>query len=272
MRASDRFYAFLKNIFNVLPPDRLHTLIKAETARHDNDEAVYRGIQAQLKSITPALSMLTHALPSLATQKEEMGRQTASIIPEAALRDYVEIGTTGRYVRSMKKHLRLNGTVTLVHDVPPSMSPVDIVERGQLRKLGRYVDLNDYAPIDLPPESADLVSCFVGLHHMAPPKLAPFLDSIAKITRPGGYFIVRDHDVGTPDMDAFVSLAHTVFNAGLGETWETNNKELRHFTGIDNWISRIEAAGFRHTGAMVRQEGDPSDNLLLAFVRTGERI
>jgi hypothetical protein len=105
---------------------------------------------------------------------------------------------------------------------------------------------------------------------MAPEKLAPFLESIARIVRPGGYFVVRDHDVTTPTMDAFVSLAHTVFNAGLGETWETNRSELRHFASVDDWISRIEAAGFRHTGLRLTQQGDPSDNVLMAFVRNGE--
>jgi SAM-dependent methyltransferase len=157
-----------------------------------------------------------------------------------------------------------------VNDVPPGMSPVDIVERGQLGKPGGFVPLNDYAPIALPAQSADLVSCFVGLHHMAPARLMPFLESIARITRPGGFFIVRDHDVKTPAMDAFVSLAHTVFNAGLGESWETNRKELRHFASVDEWIARIEAVGFSHTGLRLAQEGDPSDNLLLAFVRQGE--
>ncbi|WP_118180391.1 FAD-binding protein [Paraburkholderia phosphatilytica] len=269
-READRFYTFLQNIFHVLPEDRLHTLIGTETARHpDNDEAIYRGIQAGLKSITPPLAMVTHALPSLATQKAEMGRQAAVLIGDRALRDYVEIGTTGRYVRAMKKSLRLTGNVTLVHDVPPGMSPVDIVERGQLGRVADFVPLNDYAPIALPANSADLVSCFVGLHHMAPARLAPFLESIARITRPGGYFVVRDHDVTTPAMDTFVSLAHTVFNAGLGESWQTNQKELRHFASIDDWIARIEAAGFRHTGVRLAQEGDPSDNLLLAFVRDG---
>lgn len=269
-READRFYAFLQNIFHVLPEDRLHALIRAESAKHaDNDEAIYRGIQTGLKSITPPLAMLTHALPSLATQKAEMGRQAATLIGAQALRDYVEIGTTGRYVRAMRKHLRLTGSVTLVHDVPPGMGPVDIVERGQLRKPQGFVRLNDYAPIDLPAQSADLVSCFVGLHHMAPSRLMPFLESIARITRPGGYFIVRDHDVTTPAMDAFVSLAHTVFNAGLGESWETNRKELRHFASIEDWIARIQTAGFRHTGARLAQAGDPSDNLLLAFVRDG---
>ena len=47
----------------------------------------------------------------------------------------------------------------------------------------------------MPAQSADLVSCFVGLHHMEPQKLEPFLASVASIVRPGGYFVVRDHDV-----------------------------------------------------------------------------
>jgi hypothetical protein len=270
-READRFYSFLRNIFRVVPEDRLHTLIAAQAAKHgSNDEAVYRGIQSGLKCITPPLAMLTHALPSLARQKAEMGCQASMLLGNRALRDYVEIGTTGRYVRAMKTYLRLTGKVTLVHDVPAGGSPVDIVERGQLRKAGDFVPLNGYAPIALPPHSADLVSCFVGLHHMAPSRLMPFLESIARITRPGGYFIVRDHDVKTQNMDAFVSLAHTVFNAVLGEPWDNNRTEPRHFASIDEWIARIEAAGFRHTGARLAQPGDPSDNLLLAFVRDGE--
>jgi FAD/FMN-containing dehydrogenase/ubiquinone/menaquinone biosynthesis C-methylase UbiE len=269
-READRFYAFLLNIFNVLPEDRLHTLIKTSTTGHLGDEHIYRAIQAGLKPITPRLAMLTHALPSLSMQKAEMGRQTAMLLGDSALQDYVEIGTTGRYVRAMKKFLRLKGKVTLVHDVRPGMSPVDIVERGQIGSIGDFQLLNDYAPIALPAASADLVSCFVGLHHMAPEKLAPFLGSIARIVRPGGYFVVRDHDVTSPTMDAFVSLAHTVFNAGLGETWETNRSELRHFASVDDWIARVEAAGFRHTGMRLTQQGDPSDNILMAFVRHGE--
>jgi hypothetical protein len=72
-------------------------------------------------------------------------------------------------------------------------------------------------------------------------------------------------------MDAFVSLSHTVFNASLGESWETNRNELRHFASIEDWIARFETVGFRHTDARLAQAGDPSDNLLLAFVRNGDR-
>jgi SAM-dependent methyltransferase len=246
-READRFYAFLQNIFNLVPEDRFHTLIKEAVATRGDDAAIYRAIQAGLPAITPGLAMLTHAVPSLITQKREMGRQTAQLLGAAKLRDYVEIGTTGRYVNAVKKYAGVKGRVTLVHEVEPGFSPVDIVERGQIGKVGGFVKLNDYAPIDLPARSADLVSCFVGLHHMAPARLTPFLESIAAIVRPGGYFVVRDHDVTDAALDRFVALAHTVFNAGLGESWATNAAELRHFASVAEWInvSRHVVSGIR---------------------------
>ncbi len=269
-RTADRFYAFLQNIFHLYPEDRLHALIKQSMAQHDDEEAIYRAVQHGLPAITPPLSLLTYAVPALLVQKKEIGEQTAKLIGATTpLKDYVEIGSTGRYVRSMKKHLALTGSVTLVHEKAPTNSPADIVERGQLFKIGNYVPLNDYAPIALPTQSADFVSCFIGLHHMAPEKVAPFMASIARIVRPGGWFVVRDHDVLDPDMHAFVSLAHCVFNAGLGETWETNAAELRHFDSVAVWVARIEAAGFKWSGERIVQAGDPSDNILLAFKRTG---
>jgi hypothetical protein len=267
-RSADRFYTFLQNIFHLYPEDRFHTLIMNLVARHADDESIYRAIQAGLPEITPRLSLLRFALPALAEQKREMGRQTAKLLPAGRRFDgYVEIGTTGRYVRALRRHLDMRGPVTLVHDKRPGWSPVDIVERGQPHQIGGWADLNGYAPLALPEQSADLVSCFVGLHHMAPDRLPAFLASIARVLRPGGWFVVRDHDVCDAGMDAFVGLAHCVFNAGLGETWATNAAELRHFAPVATWIDRIEAAGFRHHGERLVQDGDPSDNILLAFER-----
>lgn len=267
---ADKFYAFLQNIFHLYPEDRLHTLIRQAAQQSDDEETVYRAIQAGLPAITPLLSLLRYALPALALQKREIGQQTARLLGERPLVDYVEIGSTGRYVQAMRRHLRLTGAVVLVHDRAPTNSPVDIVERGRLGKPGSFVDLNGYAPIALPPRSADLVSCFAGLHHMAQDKLAPFLASVASIVRPGGYFVVRDHDVCDRQMHDFVSLAHCVFNAGLGEPWAVNAAELRFFDTILAWIERIEAAGFIHTGERIVQHGDPSQNVLMAFRRNSD--
>ncbi len=45
-------------------------------------------------------------------------------------------------------------------------------------------------------------------------------------------FLLREHDVRDERMHRFVSLAHAVFNAGLGESWQNNAVEARHFTSI----------------------------------------
>jgi FAD/FMN-containing dehydrogenase/SAM-dependent methyltransferase len=269
----DGFYRFLQNIYRLYPEDRFHTLIKQACAHHSNDEPIYREIQERLPEIKPFLSELTYALPALKKQKQEMSRQTLALLGERrTFNGYVEIGTTGRYISDLRKHLQISGPVTLVNEVPPSNSPADIVERGQLGKLGKYSPLNDYQPLraeDMPDASVDFVSCYIGLHHSPLDLLDGFVRSIWRVLRPGGVFILRDHDVKTPEMHAFVALAHAVFNAGLGVAWEINQKELRHFRSVDYWNSYLTERGFVASGKGMLQANDPTDNTLLAYTKVG---
>jgi len=267
----DAFYKFLQNVYRIFPEDRFHTLIKSACAAHADDESIYRYIQARLSSIKPFLAEAFYALPSLFKQKNEMARQTLELLGgRRDVNGYIEIGSTGRYASVLKKHLRFTGPLVMVNDVAPTNSPVDIVERGQLGKLGSFVPLNDYAPLPagaLPDASVDFVSCYIGLHHIEKPALEPFVASIRRVLRPGGVFVLRDHDVTTPEMDRFVSLAHTVFNAGLGVPWETNKKELRYFAPVAEWVKRLDRAGLRDNGKRMLQAHDPSDNVLMAFTK-----
>ncbi|POZ62897.1 hypothetical protein [Chromobacterium alticapitis] len=102
---------------------------------------------------------------------------------------------------------------------------------------------------------------------MTPHTLTGFLASAARALRPEGLFIVRDQDVRDENMRALVSLAHTVFNAGLGESWESNQRELRHFAAIEHWSSSLDRAGFDDSGHWLLQFNDPTANTLLCFVR-----
>lgn len=273
-RWSDAFYLFLQNIYRLYPEDRFHTLIKQACARHDNDEAIYRDLQEHLPGIKPMLAAFTYALPSLFKQKAEMLRQTLVLLgSREEINGYVEIGTTGRYAGVLCKQVRLSGSLVLVNDLAPTNSPVDIFERGQFGKLGTFVPLDDYAPIPpsaVPDASVDLVSCFIGLHHIAPTKLDAFMQSIHRVLRPGGMFILRDHDVKTPEMFRFVSLVHSVFNAGLNVPWETNQKELRFFVSIAEWVERLKRVGLTDNGKRLLQANDPSDNVLMSFTKTRE--
>lgn len=264
----DRFYLFLQNIYRLYPEDRFHTLIKRLALELGSDEEVYRRLLREIGVIKPLLANLRLALPSLFKQKQEMARQTRALL--AGRRDfegYVEIGSTGRYISELRKQVRVTGGITLVNDKAPGNSPVDIAERGGLRKIGQYLPLDNYQPLpaSLADASVDMVSCYIGLHHCPPERLDAFVRSIVRVLRPGGVFILREHDVRDETMRTFVSLVHTVFNAGLKESWETNALELRHFRPLTEWVAYLQERGLKDSGQRTRQAHDPTDNVLLAF-------
>ncbi|MEO8359722.1 MAG: FAD-binding protein [Vicinamibacteria bacterium] len=186
---ADRFYLFLQNVYRLYPEDRFHTLIKDAVARFSNDaeQEIYRHLQAELPKIKPALADLTYALPSLRKQKQEISRQVVEILDgPRAINGYVEIGTPGRYVRTLQGMMKMSGPLFIVNDLRPSMSPVDIVERGQLSALGTFAPLDNYAPLpaSIPDASVDLVTCLIGLHHIPPDRLAPFIASLRRVSVP----------------------------------------------------------------------------------------
>jgi FAD/FMN-containing dehydrogenase/SAM-dependent methyltransferase len=275
LQLHDSFYRFLQNIYHLYPEDRFHTLIKEACARHSSDESIYRHIQATMRGIKPPLADITYAIPALFKQKREMLRETLEILGNRRrLNGYLEIGSTGRYISVLRRHLELSGELLLVNDVAPGYSPVDIIERGSLKKTGRFVPLSDYAPIErrsVADNSLDLVTCYIGLHHAAPEVLDGFVRSIHRVLRPNGLLILRDHDVTTPQMRALVSLAHAVFNAGLGLPWETNHRERRHFRPVSEWSHYLQSHGFEDSGQRRLQPNDPTANVLMAFSKNAAR-
>ncbi|MBV8801733.1 MAG: FAD-binding protein [Gammaproteobacteria bacterium] len=268
---SDKFFLFLQNVYNIYPENEFHVLIQEAVKSKNSDAEIYAYIQQNLRKIKPFLAELRFALPALVKQKKEMASQTLALLgTHNKIDGYVEIGSTGRYISTLRKHLQITPPIYLINDLPPTYSPADLMERGQIKKLGQYISLNDYAPIDpssIPDKSIDLVTCYIGLHHVHLDKLDNFVKSIKRILRSGGKFIVRDHDVSSEKMRNFVSLVHTVFNAGLGVSWENNMKELRHFTSINTLITYLQERGFTYTGKKLLQKNDPSDNTLLEFVK-----
>src|SRR6202012_734881 len=161
-------------------------------------------------------------------------------------------GSKGRYWRGLAAALKFKGPKYFIDERPQSFSPPDIMERGQIAKLGTQLPLDDYAPLSdkIADQSLDFVGCYVGLHHMTVDKLGPFLASVRRVLRPGGVFIVREHDVRDESLRAIVSLAHTVFNAGLAETWEQNTAELRFFDPVPTWTKPPGEGGVdRRAGA-----------------------
>jgi SAM-dependent methyltransferase len=266
---SDDFYRFLQEIFHLYPEDRFHWLLKSKSLSLESDEIIYREVQKELPQIRVFLSELRYALPALSKQKKEMARQVCSLPGHVKeVNGSLEIGSTGRYISELRKHLNHRGNIYLTNDISPDNSIADVFERGQWPKLGSFFPLNEYEPIPeslIPDQSLDLVSCHIGLHHCPVEKLDAYLSSIRRILRPGGRFILRDHDVQSEAMWTFVSLVHTVFNLGLNVNWETNQQEFRHFRPVEEWAGMVCRFGFRDSGARILQFNDPSLNTLMEF-------
>lgn len=269
----DGLFFFLQNIYHLYPEDKFHILIKEICLKYKTDEEIYREIQKQLPNIKAPLSDITYALPALKKQKQEMANQTLKLLSgKSTIDGYVEIGSTGRYVAGLRKGLELKGEIYLVNDVPVSNSLADIFERGQLAKVGTFIPLNNYQPLSdsIPDGSVDLVTCYIGIHHIPLDLLDGFVRSISRVLRPGGQFILRDHDAHSEDMKVFVSLIHSVFNAGLNIPWETNKNELRFFRSIDEWVMYLGERGFEDSGERLLQANDPSLNVLMRFTQKGQ--
>ena len=268
---SANFHRFLEVIFHLYPEDKFHQLIDKVTKENSTDEEIYKKVQAELPSIKPFLSEITFALPALKKQKKEMARQGLQLLGDKTqINGYLEIGSTGRYISELRKHIQLSGKIYLTNDIAPSFTPGDIFERGQLGKIGAFLPLS-YKAInaqDIPDQSLDLVTCHIGLHHCPHNMLDSYIKSIHRVLRSGGKFIMRDHDVKTPAMATFVSLVHTVFNLGLNVSWEVDSKEFKSFKSIDEWVKIVSVHGFQDAGARILQDRDPSDNTLICFTKS----
>src|SRR4051812_7427511 len=106
---SDDFYRFLQVIFHLYPEDKFHHLLATTTKEKAGDEEIYKTVQGKLSTIKPFLSELTLALPALKKQKREMAGQVLKLLGNKTKIDgYLEIGSTGRYISELRKHIDLS--------------------------------------------------------------------------------------------------------------------------------------------------------------------
>ncbi len=266
------FLTFLKNVYSIYPPEEFHAVITEIVKENDTDEKIYLAIQKRLPELKSLLSPVTRELPALRHQKDEMAKQIAQLLKGTKKADgYMEIGTTGRYVHGVKEAIGIKNETYLLHTERPQVfSLTDIVERGQLGSIGKFVDMGAYKKIaneDVPDGSLDLITNFIGFHHAPVEKRDAFIASVSKKLRPGGKLILRDHDVDSDNMRYIVALAHDVFNAGLDVSWEVNFNEIRNFTSVPQIEEALNDAGLTRTGDKLLQPGDPTQNTMMLFVK-----
>jgi SAM-dependent methyltransferase len=260
---SSKLMQFFEYIFTVYPAQKYHNLVTKAVVESSNDQEAYRYIIDHLSTLEQSrFTTLVTSLASLKQQRNELADQAALFLGDKKIDGYLELGTPGRYIKALQKRCSLSGETIVA---PYSSGIVNIIEREKIVSGYRTIPL-DYSPLAISEESLDLVSCFIGLHHIPHEKLDPFLDSVVRVLRPGGLFIVRDHD-GEPDFIPFLNVIHSVYNAGTGVSCEDEQAEVRLFKPISEWKHILARHGLKVRPLELLQKGDPSANTLLCFYK-----
>lgn len=257
---SDKVYKFLQVVFRLRPEKEFFYKIKKASLENKSDEEIHSLLQANLND--KFHYSLTYSLPALRVQKEVIFTQMKELIANKEISSYLEFGTLGRYGSLLVKEYKIKN-FHLLNETEPSYSPADMMERGSLRKKGKFYKFS--GSWQQPSNSYDLISCIGGLHHLKPEDLPSFLQALSLSLKSGGLFIVREHDCQTPEMKSFVSLIHTIFNLGTNVSVEENKKEIRNFKSAQEWVALLKQYNLEWTGKALAQENDPSDNLLMSF-------
>ena len=268
----NRFYYFLKNVFNLFPEAKLHELISKASIEKSNDEEIYLEIQANLKSITPAFSTITYQLPALLKQKDEMAKQAVELLTaNTSYEGYLEIGSSGRYLDRLEESVTIKGKRYYADGKKPGYGVTEMIDRGQICVGAEYVPFTDYTTKYsdfIEDESLELVTNYIGFHHCPIELRTSFISSIRKTMKPGGKLILRDHDCHSENQATVVALAHDVFNMGTKESWEYNKEEIRNFYSLNFIIHFIKNLGFKFEQRTLFQKGDPTKNALMLFTKT----
>jgi len=265
----DEFYTFLTNVFHLYPEDKLHELIYKLNQQELLDQSIYKNLQASLPELKPLFADFTYAIPALSKQKKIIAEQTSQLVDSNKRYDgYLEVGSTGRYLDSLEETLDIKGDTFFLTDKRATYSPIDIVDRGQIAKAGKDIDLENYdskLSSHIPNKSIGLATVYIGFHHCPLTLREEFITSIRDTMKDDAPLILRDHDAHDEKMSHMVALAHDVFNMGTNETWAYNDAELRHFYSLAELETMMNQYGFKSDDRKIYQQGDPTLNALMVF-------
>lgn len=265
------FFLFLKNVFNLYPEKELHKLIYDNAISKNTDKEIYTTTQSQLDSISPIFSSVRYHLPALMHQKNEMSKETVSLLGKGTTYNgYLEIGSSGRYLDYLEENITIKGKRYYADGRKPKYSFTEMVDRGQIAVGAEYIKFTDYKTKfseHIVSNSLDLVTIYIGFHHCPLDLRVQYIASIRDTMRVGGKLILRDHNCDTLEQKVLVALAHDVFNMGVNENWEYNNKEIRNFYSLNFICNFIEKIGFKFHKKTLYQKGDPTKNALMLFTK-----
>ena len=254
----DKLYDFLRFIFRSDEKKVFATAIRAQQ-QSKSEEGIYKAIQDECSIGFRSLrspKVVKHIFQQLRIQNRVIYEQTKEIIGKKAVHSLLMVEPTDLN-RPTKYYQDASGLnlKCLFRLLPKKPKAAYVIKDRPLEEM-----LESIAE-----ESLDIVTVYGGLHHLERVQRKRVHTLVYRVLKKGGLFILRDHDVKDKEMFLFVSLIHAIFNAVMNDPWEVEDSEVREFEPISEIVSSIESVGFSDMGFRLRQDRDPSDNILLGF-------
>ena len=291
-----KFAKFLTTIFYQLDEKKVFALMEKLLADPEkSDSQVYQELLAQIDSAKKTFPILSK-LKSLYVLKSGMAKQAAQLMKQFSkerFHDYMEIYDR-RYAKNLRSTvgLPLNGKVIGVSN-SAEVAAADRIQASSLFSKYPYTQhepLNDpgcddpflhpemsYKPISdaVKDNSIDLIGCLGGLHHTPPDRVEAFIDSMHRKLRPGGVILMRDHnvdqvkDLTAQEVKAIAAVVHSFVNAADGVEWKIEEKEVREFKSVAEWVRLMEKHRFTclSNDRLVLKD-DTTENALFGFVKS----
>lgn len=267
------FRGFLEVVLKQVDAEPLYKLLDDILQYKDSHAEIYTELCRRLPEIKPGMiGGFRRILDSLSAIKGDLAEQAQALLPAEwkSIDGLVEIGYPGRFINGFKERYQINGMVAAVYEEP---GLTDYIQTGFPRPYNKFQKLDYNVPslAGLADNSADVITCYVGLHHFPDEKLDAFLQDVRRVLRNGGRFLLVDHDVIDEKAMAMAHMAHTIFNAATGVSLQEELAEVRNFRPISEWRERLAKHGLMlgDTGPdvpMIR-EGDPSRNRMICVTK-----
>jgi len=261
------FKGFLRTDFPAFDDDKLDHLLEDLLQLHPDDSEAFRhAFFARIKEAQGSLlTTKTSVLKATTRQKRQLAKQMHALLnyPDE-IDGWFQLNSDGKLMSAIPQAKVTGKRFAIKRSHIGSVKPR--VPRGPLKRA-----LQDgYQPPSkavLPDSSIDLVTCEIGLHHCPVTQLPTLIRRIYEMLRPGGSFLLREHDANTLHLKQSADLAHMIVNAGTGVGVELDAQEYRNFQGLHFWIRLLESHGFQHVRDRHVVAGSRTHNTLLRFTK-----
>jgi SAM-dependent methyltransferase len=183
-------------------------------------------------------------------------REVVELLPLNASGPYLDLGCgDGTITARVGKNI----------DARPTCVEVGPRPKGFPRNV-RRVDAGAFAA--LPDEEFGVVTALMSLHHLTDPEGT--IKQVARVTRPGGVFVVREHDLAACSLPSpeearqYLDWIHIMYD--LAEGLDPQAFVRSRYRTPDEWSAVLCEAGFSATGR-VQRAGDRVCSYFATYLR-----